>query len=85
MSQIINMILCPHCEENWIREDDEAACEQCMPAYEVDIAVASLITAVNDLLSQPTPEVRVRINLLIDAHNKLTELIKKAKPKPRKK
>lgn len=83
--KVITMVVCPYCDKEWVREDDELVCDKCENALKVDLAIASTVAAVDDLSNLPMPEVRARIDLLLSVHNKLTKLIQKAKPKPRKK
>ena len=46
---VIDMVLCPYCDKAWVREDKELVCDKCTPLLNVDLAVADLVTAVNQL------------------------------------
>lgn len=83
MTEIISMVNCPYCGDSWVREDTELVCEKCEPALRVDLAVADLVGAINNLDEIASPEVRARIDLIMSAHAKLGKLIRKAKPRTR--
>ena len=77
--KVINLIQCPYCSKEWVREDSELVCEECHPALEVDLAVADLVNAIAALEKQPLEQVEKRSDLLLSIHHNLTELIKKMK------
>ena len=83
--EVIIMVVCPYCEEEWVREDDELVCKDCEPSLKADLAVASLIQAIDELGNCAAGAVQQRRDLLISAHHNLTQLIKKPTKKKAKK
>ena len=83
--KVITMVVCPYCDEEWVREDDELVCKDCEPMLKADLAVASLIQAISDLGECGAGAIQKRRDLLVSAHHNLTQLIKKPTKKQGKK
>lgn len=79
--KVITMVVCPYCNEEWVREDDELVCKTCEPSLKLDLAVAEMVKAVNELTQCTAEQVRQRIDLLMSIHITLTKVIKDAKPR----
>ena len=79
--QEIHMIKCPYCENNWMREDMELVCQSCIPALNVDLAVADIGNAISKLKDLDRKAVKTRIDIIYTEYKALEELIKKVQSK----
>jgi len=83
--ECILMVRCPYCSEEWCRDSDELVCSECEPALRIDLAVAEMVKATEELAGHLPAKVEARIDLLQSIHTNLTNIIKKARPRKEKK
>lgn len=74
---VISMVQCPYCDKQWVREDTELVCEDCTPALKIDLAVADIASAVEQLKEIDPELLKRRRDLLISTNNALAEMLRK--------
>lgn len=77
----IDMVRCCYCKDEWCRKDAELVCNNCESILAVDLAVASLVSSVDELTLAKSADLNKRIDLLLSIHHKLTKLLKTAAKK----
>jgi hypothetical protein len=76
--ETLNMVKCPYCTKEWVRDETELVCKDCEPDLGVDLAVADIVNAINVLKNSNSEKIKERIELLTSLHQILTSVIKKA-------
>lgn len=77
--EVITMVRCCYCGDEWCREDIELVCDKCTPTLNADFAIADLMNAINNIEGFTAAEIKPRLNLLVFAHSKLSTIVEKVK------
>ena len=81
LPQIISMVSCPYCGDEWVREDTELTCEKCEPRMKMDVAIADMAGSLETIKESKVKDVQDRYDLLLSIHQSLGKILKSVKEK----
>lgn len=79
MNEVINLIRCPSCEENFIEESHEFVCPECVPKVNADLAAYDVHKAVQEMDHQSIEQIVERLPILERAYEHLGAIIEIAR------
>jgi len=76
LGKVIDMVLCPACDKEYIQAGAQDICKKCTPRYEISLSLQSIYEAIKLLEMHRSAFTKEQEVLLIDVQHKLTKLSK---------
>jgi uncharacterized Zn finger protein (UPF0148 family) len=75
MAELVQMVLCPYCQNIYIKEDGDLVCSTCEPAYRADLALSEAATAIQSLGQASSAVINTRAGAIRALYQRFTKLM----------